>query len=362
MAEPRPVVAHDLSLRDGRTRVSTEVAARPLPSRRRRWSWRDPGVRALLWQALALAAVGLGLWWLVGNLQANLAARGIRSGFDFLREPAGFDIGESLIAWDAADSYARAYLVGLLNTLRVALPGCAFATLWGALIGVGAGSAAPLALAVCRAYVELFRNVPLLVQLLLAYALLLALLPEAEAPLALPGGLWLGKAGLALPGWTHGAETGWSFSWPQPAGFGYEGGWVASPEYLTVLLGLVAYTAAFIAEVVRAGLTAVPRGQIEAAQSIGLSPWQTLRRVSGPQALRVIVPPLANQYLNLIKNSSLAVAVGYPDVVAVAGTALNQTGRAVECIALVMGVYLSLSLLTAAGMNVWNRRVVWRER
>ncbi|MEY8876843.1 MAG: amino acid ABC transporter permease [Leptothrix sp. (in: b-proteobacteria)] len=348
------------------------IAARPAPPRpHRRWPWRDPAIRARLWQLLALLAVAGVVGLLVHNTRANMAARGIQSGWDFLSQTAGFDIGERPIAYESVDSYARAFLVGLLNTVRVAVPGIVLATVLGALIGVGRTAPHALLRGLCRGYVELFRNVPLLVQLLVWYLVLLEFLPAPDAALSWQG-LLLSKAGLALPFPVHAvavegvvdgtAGGGWHWSVPVVDGLGIDGGAVLSPEFVALLLGLVGYTAAYIAEVVRAGIAAVPRGQIEAAQSIGLSRAQTLRWVTAPLALRVIVPPLTNQYLNLTKNSSLAVAIGYPDLVSVANTTLNQTGRAVECIALIMAVYLAISLLTAAGMALFNRRVALVER
>ncbi|MEY4753134.1 MAG: hypothetical protein RJA44_809 [Pseudomonadota bacterium] len=309
--------------------------------------------RAWAWQLLLLALLGLLLGGLVHNTRAHLTERGIPSGWDFLLQTAGFDISEHLIDFDPADTLARALLVGLLNTLRVALPGLLLCTLCGGLLGIGRFSLHPLLRGLCRAWVELFRNVPLLVQLLLWYLLLVEGLPEQ--PRAGPLGLALGKTGVALP-WP-GADGHWL---PQLDGFAIEGGLLLSPEYLALLLGLVCYTAAYVAEVVRAGIAAVPRGQIEAAESLGLRRPQVLRWITLPLALRVIVPPLANQYLNLIKNSSLAVAVGYPDLVSVAGTTLNQSGRAIECITILMLLYLLLSLLTAALMHLLNQRVALR--
>jgi len=319
-------------------------------------------VRAGIYQVLALGVLGGLLAWLVHNTLANMAARGIQSGFDFLLQPAGFDIGERPIAYESIDPYWRAFLVGLVNTVRVAVPGIVLITLLGTLLGVGRFSPNALVRGLCYGYVEAFRNVPILVQLLLWYVLMLEGLPEATEPLTLGGSAFLSKVGLALPWLNHTAAAGWHWSVPVQEGFAFEGGLVLTPEYLAVLLGLVFYTSAFVAEVVRAGIAAVPRGQIEAAQSIGLPRGKTMRLVLLPQALRTIVPPLTSQYLNLTKNSSLAVAIGYPDVVSIAGTALNQTGRAVECIAMVMLVYLTLSLGTSALMNAWNRRVAIRER
>lgn len=344
------------------------VPPRAPPARQHRaWSWRSPAARALLWQALALAGLLAALLWLVHNTQLNMAARGIQSGWDFLAQTAGFDIGEQLIAFDAGDSLARAFLVGLLNTLRVALLGILLCTLLGTLVGLGQLARNGLLRGLCRAYVELFRNVPLLVQLLVWYLLLVEYLPDASAAWSWRSSLFLSKAGLAFPALLAG-DSGWSdwnaWHWELPAlqAFGIEGGAALSPEFIAVTLGLGCYTAAFVAEVVRAGIQSVPAGQIEAAQSIGLSRRQTLRLVTAPLALRVILPPLTNQYLNLTKNSSLAVAIGYPDLVSIANTTLNQTGRAVECIAVIMLVYLALSLLTAALMAILNRRVALKER
>ena len=208
-------------------------------------------------------------------------------------------------------------------------------------------------------------NVPILLQLLMWYVLLVEWMPDADAPLRGLGGLVLSKGGLSLP-WPTWQDAAWTSAlvWDMPAVVEGEirGGLNFSPEFLAVTLGLTLYTSAFVAEVVRSGLQSVARGQLEAARSLGLNPWLTLRHVVLPQAMRVIVPPMTNQYLNLTKNSSLAVAIGYPDLVNISNTALNQTGRAVECIAIIMGIYLMLSLLTSALMNAYNRRVAIRER
>ena len=307
-------------------------------------SWRRRAARGLLWQALAVAALALLLGWLAINTAHNMQARGIQSGFDFLLEPAGFDIGETVFAYDPDRPYWQAFGAGLFNTLRVALLGCALATLLGALVGTGRLARNALLRGLCASYVELFRNIPVLLQLLMWYLLLAQALPAIGAARTL-GPLALDKNGLA---WLTGGAGETLFT--------------LTPEFLALLLGLTLYTAAFIAEVVRAGLNAVPRGQAEAAAALGLSRRQTLRRVLLPQALRVIIPPLTNQYLNLSKNSSLAVAIGYPDVVSIANTAINQTGRAVECIAVIMAVYLGLSLATALLMNRFNARAAIRER
>lgn len=301
-------------------------------------------MRDWVYQVLAVALVALLVWWLAANTAHNMQARGIQSGFDFLAQPAGFEIGETVLAFDSAQAYWRAFLAGLLNTLRVALLGCGLATLLGTALGIGRFSRNALVRGLCASYVELFRNIPLLLQLLMGYLVLTEALPALDAPWQI-GPLALSKNGLA---WLGSDDAQALFT--------------LSPEFLALLLGLSLYTAAFVAEVVRAGIASVPRGQSEAAAALGLSRGQTLRRVVLPQALRVIIPPLTNQYLNLTKNSSLAVAIGYPDVVSIANTAINQTGRAVECIAIVMAVYLCTSLATSLFMNWYNARAALKER
>ncbi|MBI3368385.1 MAG: ABC transporter permease subunit [Burkholderiales bacterium] len=343
--------------------MSNTTPDRRPPPRRRSLSWRNPTLRGWVYQAVALVVIVGLLAWLARNTHINMAARGIQSGWDFLWQTSGFDIGERPISFESVDPYWRAFLVGLLNTLRVAVVGIVLSTLIGIGLGVSRFSRNALLRGLSYGYVEAFRNVPILVQLLLWYVVLLEGLPAATEPWAFPGGWFLSKAGLAFPWWRHDGPGGaWQWSMPVPEGFAFEGGLTLSPEYLAVLFGLTFYTASYIAEVVRSGIAAVPRGQMEAAQSIGLSGAQTIRLVMLPQALRVIVPPLTSQYLNLTKNSSLAVAIGYPDVVSIANTSLNQTGRAVECIAIVMAVYLSTSLVTSAVMNIWNRRAAIKER
>lgn len=312
----------------------------------------------LIPQILLLAAVILLLGWLGHNVLDNMRARGIRAGFDFLADPAGFDIGESLFGFEPSQPMWRAFLTGTGNTLRVALPAIVLSTVLGSLIGLGRLAANPVPRRLCGALVETLRNIPLLLQLLMCYFALTSLLPDnSEALAPLPGTL-LGKGGLFLPAWSCEDGCGWSL--PAAEGFGISGGWSLSPEFLAVLIALTLYTAVFIAEIVRAGIQSVSRNQIEAGRAIGFRPWQLLRHVIAPLALRTIVPPLGNQYLNLIKNSSLAVAVGYPDLVSISNTALNQTGRAFECIVIVMAVYLALSLLTALLVNLYNRRVAMR--
>jgi general L-amino acid transport system permease protein len=387
------------------------------PSAKRDWSWRSRALRGLVYQVLAVAVIGFGLWFLAHNTLENMRVRGIQSGFDFLKQPAGFDIGESVIPYDALDPYWKAFLVGTLNTLRVAIVGVVLATILGTLLGVGRFSRNAIVRGLCYGYVELFRNIPVLLQLLMWYLLFTEVLPPVNEPVSVGGLFYLSKGGFSFPvpvwglgqelalggaavgivaafiyrrwalkqfeltgkarslyavpvaiviasafvGWlAGGAPTAWNI--PAPGTFTMEGGASATPEFLGVLLGLVLYTSAFIAEVVRAGIQSVARGQSEAAGSLGLLRGQTMRLVILPQALRVIIPPITSQYLNLTKNSSLAVAIGYPDVVSIAQTSLNNTGRAVECIAIIMLVYLTTSLTTALLMNWYNRRSAIKER
>jgi general L-amino acid transport system permease protein len=290
----------------------------------------------------------------------NLRARGIASGFDFLSRPAGFEIASGLLPFSSSDTYARALLVGLTNTVRVSIVGIGIATALGLVIGVARLSGIWIVSTVARAYVEAMRNTPLLLQLLFWYTLTQALPAPAEALNPLPG-VYFCFRGLFLPApiWQPG------FPWvgleqPVLVGFGFEGGTSVSPEFSALLIGLSTYTAAFIGETVRAGILAVGRGQTEAAAALGLSRLHALRFVVLPQALRVIIPPATSQFLNLFKNSSLSVAIGYPDLMSVTNTTLNQTGQAIEAIALSMAAYLAVSLSLSAGMNLYNRATLRR--
>jgi general L-amino acid transport system permease protein len=320
----------------------------PFPARAR---------RLLAQVALAVVLVAL-VALLVRTVTANLAAQNIRAGLDFLADPAGFDIGETLIEYTPRSSYGRAFAVGVLNTLRVAAAGIVAATLIGFAIGLGRLSRNRLLAGVCGLWVEGLRNVPLLLQLLAGYLALTELLPDVTDALALPGGALLSKVGLALPFPGEDASGALGLDRPRVEGFAVVGGLMVSPEFLALFAGLTLFTSAYIAEIVRAGALAVAREQWEAALALGLTRAQTVRHVVMPQALRVIVPPLASQYLNLTKNSSLAVAIGYPDIVSVANTAINQNGQAIECIAIIMAVYLSINAVTAVAMNLYNRRVL----
>ena len=371
----------------------------------------------MVYQVLALLLLAAAAGYLLHNTLENLRGRGIKSGFDFLLQPAGFSIGESVVPFDSSESYLKAYAVGLSNTLRVAIVGIVGATVLGTLIGIGRLSRNTLVRALCGAYVETTRNVPLLLQLFIWYFVLTEALPPIEEALHPLPGLFFSKNGLQFPvphwapghwgtlaglaagvavawGWTRWARArfeatgralprllpglaivaalgllGWvlggmpsGLDVPHKTEISVVDGGAVTPEFLTVLFGLTVYTAGYIAEVVRAGIQSVPWGQHEAAAALGLGRGQEMRLVQLPQALKVIIPPLTSQYLNLTKNSSLAVAVGYPDLVSIGSTALNQTGRAIECISVLMACYLTLSLLTSVLMNLYNRRARLKER
>ncbi|HYF59462.1 MAG TPA: amino acid ABC transporter permease [Burkholderiaceae bacterium] len=380
--------------------------------------FRSERVRNVLYQVLLLAAVvGVG-WYLVSNTVHNLEARNIQSGFGFLGREAGFEIAEKhVFGYEPSDSYSRALLIGIVNTLIVAAIGVVVATVLGTLIGIARLSSNWLLAKLASAYVEVMRNVPLLLQLFVWYGLFTELLPPVREALDLGGVAFASQRGFRFawpadhPAWTAvawaiplgvAAALAWraralavqratgrpprvglpalglvlgvpAIAWlafgapteievPELAGFDFEGGVVLTPEFTALMIGLSTYTAAFIAEVVRAGILAVDRGQGEAAMALGLTPGQRLRLVTLPQALRVIIPPMTSQYLNLTKNSSLAVAIGYPDLVSVANTTMNQTGQAIEAIAILMAVYLIISLAISMFMNWYNDRVRLVER
>jgi len=286
--------------------------------------------------------------FLVGNLVRNLTAAGLLLSWSWLGNPAGFDISETLLPFDASLPYWRALLAGLVNTLRVVLVGLVGATLLGTLVGTASFSSNALLKRLARIYVELIRNIPLLLQLVFWYFVVFLALPNGTAAIQLPG-VVLAKSGLFL-----GAPELVNGVWQSPLKI--------TVEFGALLTGLVVYTAAFIAEVVRGGVASVPQGQWEAAGSLGFSPLQTLRRIVLPQALRVIVPGLNSQYISLAKNSSLAVACGYTDLYSVAETSLNQSGRAVEVVLILLGAYLVIDLLISAVMNGLNGLVQLRER
>lgn len=364
---------------------------------------------------MAVFVVMAGLF-LYNNVVENLRAQSIATGFGFLEQDAQFDIGETPIAFNATDTYARAFLVGLLNTLRVSAAGILLATILGFSVGFARVSSNWLLSKVATGYVEIVRNIPVILQVIF-WAVVLRNLPAARDAIDFGGFAFLTNRGLSfavpatdpvhgpmifacfagivlavLGGYLarrHRENTGRYISmlWPSiglifglpamvwllggaptdlsvPAlkGFNFRGGVTISPEFTALLIGIALYASGFIAEIVRAGLQATPRGQIEAARSIGLRPRFVMRFVVLPQALRVIVPPLTSQYVSLIKNSSIAVVVGYPDLVNIGNTAMNQTGQAVEAIAVMMLVYLTVSLVTSTFMNVYNRLVAIKER
>lgn len=319
---------------------------------------RDARVRSVAGQGLVLAAVVGAALLLVRQTQTNLAERGIASGFGFLGREASFEIGESPIRYSASDTYARALLVGLANTAKVSAVGLVGATLLGVAVGLARLAPNVLLARLAAAWVETLRNIPLLIQLFFWYGAITELLPGPREALAPLPGVFLCNRGLYFPVPAFG-DGGLALSRPALEGFNFAGGASVSPELVTLVIGLVTYTSAFIAEIVRAGVLAVPRGQSEAAAALGLSRLTTLRRVVLPQALRLIVPPLTSQYLNLVKNSSLGVAVGYPELVSIANTTMNQTGQAVEGIAIVMATYLAISLALSALANGWERSRPW---
>lgn len=374
-------------------------------------------LRALFWQALVVGLVMAALWWLATNALHNLEVRRIAAGFGFLDREAGFSIGEAAIAYAPTDTYARALLVGVLNTLKVAAVGIVLATVLGTLVGIARLSGNWLLARLAGAYVEVMRNVPLLVQLFFWYALMQGLPAPRQAEGLFGGTVFLTSRGIAFPapvwhpayGWALAAlgaglvaawlmrhraraiqaATGrrpaaaWAISAllvgpplavlafagmpltldaPALQGFNIRGGWTVTPEFAALLVGLTLYTAAFIGEIVRAGILAVSKGQWEAAAALGLDRTATLRLIVLPQALRVIIPPTTSQYLGLTKNSSLAVAIGYPDLVSVVNTTINQTGQAIEGVALIMAAYLTVSLAISALMNWYNRRIALVER
>ena len=394
----------------------TDKTSRARSPQRRRWSWNDPATRALVYQVLILGLVGLGVWYLASNTLHNLAARNISTGFAFLHEEAGFAIGESMVEYSPADTYGHAVVVGLLNTLRVSVIGVIAATLFGTVLGISRLSKNWLISRLAGLYIEVMRNIPLLLQLLFWYAVITELMPGPRQALSPLPDVFLSNRGLKIP-WLKGDAMDWIFgglalaiilivvlahwarrhqeatgkifplvraalgilivvpvlAWllsggtleidrPELKGFNFQGGLNLSPEFAALLAGLVIYTSAFVGEVVRSGIQAVNQGQWEAASSLGLSRARMLRLIILPQAMRVIIPPMTSQYLNLTKNSSLAVAIGYPDIVAVTNTILNQTGQAIEGIMIIMAAYLVVSLSISVFMNWYNKRIALVER
>jgi general L-amino acid transport system permease protein len=393
------------------------TSGREAPKHALRFSWSDPRFRAIVWQVVILGGVAAIAWYLIANTNRNLESRHIATGFGFLNRTAGIPIGETLISYNpAVDTFGRALFIGLLNTLKVSAIGIVLATILGTLIGIGRLSRNWMVARLTAFYVETIRDLPLLLQLLFWYTILQSL-PAPRNAMSLGGAVFLSNRGLKLPAldwefahtaallalfagavgtwlWTRHARlrqeaTGvrpkvlpvalallvglplvvWAvlgapWHWDVPAlhGFIFMGGANVSPEFFALLLGLVTYTAGYIAEIVRSGIQAVPLGQWEAAGALGLKRGAVLQRIVLPQALRVIIPPMTSQYLNLTKNSSLAVAIGYQDLVSIADTTLNQTGQAIEGIAVIMAVYLTISLSISLFMNWYNAHIALVER
>ncbi|MCP9914526.1 ABC transporter permease subunit [Cyanobium sp. BA20m-14] len=310
--------------------------------------WRNRRYLPWLVQGVVALAVGVVVAFLLTNLLLNLTARGLLLSWSWLGQPAGFDLAETILPFDASLPYWRAMLAGLVNTLRVVIAGLVGATVLGTLIGTASFSSNGLLRGLARVYVEVIRNIPLLLQLIFWYFVVFLALPNGTDAIQLPG-LVLAKSGLFLgdPQLVNGV-------WQAPVRF--------TVEFGALLTGLVVYTAAFIAEVVRGGIASVPKGQWEAASSLGFAPLLTLRRIVLPQALRVIVPGLNSQYISLAKNSSLAVACGFTDLYSVSETTLNQTGRAVEVMLILLGSYLVIDLVISALMNGLNGLVQLKER
>jgi general L-amino acid transport system permease protein len=393
------------------------MTAKETPSTTRTSFWHDPEKRAIIFQLLALAVVLLVGYYLFANTTANLKRQNIASGFGFLGKEASFEIGESMISYSAADTYGRALLVGVLNTLKVSFIGIILTVILGTLVGIARLSSNWLISKIAAIYIEVLQDIPVLLQLFFWYGIFYQFFPPPRqairvlrgvfisnrglvfaVPAPDPSHAWMGAAFLAaclgsylLRRWARRRQekTGRYFpvfrvsllllvllpllTWlaggaptkmdvPVLRGFNFVGGRNISPEFTALLLGLVLYTSAFVAEVVRAGIQAVSHGQTEAAMSLGLRPGQILNLVILPQAMRVIIPPLTSQMLNLTKNSSLAVAIGYPDFVSVTNTTINQTGQAMEGIALIMAVYLIFSLTTSVFMNWYNKKAKLVER
>ncbi len=386
------------------------------PKKGIRISWADERFRAIIWQILIVGVVVAVVWWLVRNTQHNLEVRRIATGFGFLQREAGLPIAESLIDYTPQDTYLTALMVGVLNTLKVAVVGVILATILGTIMGIARLSKNWLVAKLAGVYVEVIRDLPLLLQLLFWYTILQSLpgprqamnpvegvflsnrglkLPWIEWEAAHQSAMWVFVAGCvalwavrrmqrksqdadgqqrALWPWALGflvaapvavwAAMGapWVGDMPALRGFNFRGGLTISPEYFALLIGLVTYTAGFIAEIVRAGILAVHTGQWEAAEATGMRRPQVLKLIVLPQALRVIIPPMTSQFLNLTKNSSLAVAIGYQDIVSIANTTLNQTGQAIEGIAIIMGVYLTISLSISLFMNWYNAKIALVER
>ncbi|MEK7809904.1 MAG: ABC transporter permease subunit [Chloroflexota bacterium] len=321
---------------------------------------RDERFLQVLSQIIFFLIIGVIAYWFTQNMLAALARQGMQLGYGFLTETAGFDIGEKMIEYSGENNFARALQVGLLNTLLVCVWGLFFATIIGLVVGVARLSTNFIVSRIAWVFIELMRNIPLLVLLVFLHGGIFLQLPRVREAIAIPGSIYLSNRGLTIPWFT--LTPAFSIQVPELQGFNFSGGLTLSPEFSALLIGLSIYTGGFIAEIVRAGIQAISKGQTEAARALGFSWWQTLRLIILPQAMRVIIPPLTSQYLNLTKNSSLAVAIGYPDLLSISNTISNQTGRSIEMITIIMAIYLSLSLITSAILNWYNNKVRLVER
>jgi general L-amino acid transport system permease protein len=399
--------------------MTQEATATPAPETG--WSFRsvlyDPQIRGIFYQVLTIVLLVAFVWWVARNTAAHLAVSGQTLGYNFVNGRAGFNIAQSLIPYSSDSTYGQAFLVGLLNTLYVAITGIIAATIIGFLVGIGRLSHNWLVAKLCTVYVEVFRNIPPLLVIFFWYLGVLAVLPQPRESLHLPFSMFLNNRGLAFPApifgagmwavlvafiagilasvvllrWAArrqaltgkqfpgvlasiglivglpvlaflGAGLPMTFDYPIEGKFNLTGGSVIGPEFMALFLSLSFYTASFIAEIVRSGIRGVPKGQSEAAGALGLHPSRVTRLVVVPQALRIIIPPLTSQYLNLTKNSSLAIAVGYADLFAVGSTILNQTGKAIEVISIIMVIYLLISVATSLFMNWFNAKMALVER
>ncbi len=380
--------------------------------------YNNPENRAIIYQIVALVAIFIFTYFILNNMFINIEKRGINTGFDFLNSEAGFGILQTLIEYDESDSHGKVFIVGLMNTILVSIIGIIFASLIGLLVGIGRLSKNFMISKLSMIYVETFRNIPILLQILFWYNVVLASLPSPRQSISYFDSIFFNNRGLYIPKpllesgfmaviiafilaivaviflakWANKRhdETGEEFpliwtslgiligapllvfllsgmpatlDYPELKGFNFKGGWTLIPELLALAFALSIYTATYIAEAVRAGIEAVPKGQKEAAHALGLKDHVILKKVVLPQALRVIIPPVINQYLNLVKNSSLATAIGYPELVTVfSGTSLNQVGQAIEIILMTMAVYLTLSILISVLMNWLNAKMKIKER
>jgi general L-amino acid transport system permease protein len=397
--------------------MADSTVTAPPPKRETKSLIYDPKVRSIFFQVLTVVVIVVAVMWIAHNVSSNLARSNTASGYGFLNGRSGFDVGQSLIAYSSDSTYGRAIVVGLLNTLLIAVTGIITATAVGFIIGIGRLSKNWLIAKLCTVYVEIFRNIPPLLVIFFWYSGVLAVLPQPRDAIQGPLSTFLSNRGLTFPYpiWGEGASvipiafvvaivgaigfafwqkkrqmatgkqlpTGWisaaiiiglpliaffavgaplTFDYPVEGRFNLSGGGTIRPEFVALYLALSLYTAAFIAEIIRAGIKGVGKGQTEAAAALGLQPTKTTQLVVVPQAFRIIIPPLTSQYLNLTKNSSLGVAIGFPELFSTGSTSLNQTGQAIEMISIMLSIYLTISILTSLFMNWFNAKMALVER